>query len=160
LRGQGRSSPRPLHPPDHPVASAQQAIQQWTRLGKALKRHTRAGESIVLGAIGAIGYYSDLFIYDLYGLTSREVALLDMPPRRSLAAHDRAVPLSFFLQKKPTYLAAIVLNEEAVKNYQEVPAKWIPGLGADEFRVETYPLEGEMEQGKDKVLVLVRYLPK
>lgn len=140
--------------------ASKQAIKRWTRLGRALKRNTRPGESIILGAIGAIGYYSDLFVYDTYGLTSREVALRDTPPLRSLAAHDRAVPLSFFLKDKPTYLAAIILKEGAVKNYLKFPEGWLPGVEKENYRVETHPLPEEDGSKAKRVLVLVRYLPE
>jgi len=41
---------------------------------KALDLRTEPGESIVLYAVGAAGYYCDLYVYDMYGLTSREAA--------------------------------------------------------------------------------------
>ena len=53
--------------------------ERWSQLGRALALVAKPGESLITGVIGAIGYYSNLFIYDRYGLVTREVALL--PPR-------------------------------------------------------------------------------
>ena len=50
--------------------------REWTLLGRALAAHTQPGESLIHGTIGAVGYYSKLFIYDRFGLVNREVALL------------------------------------------------------------------------------------
>lgn len=73
----------------------------------ALKRISKPGDSLVYGAIGAIGYYSELFIYDRYGLVSREVALRERredEPLRS-PGHDGEVSRGFFLPQRPTFLA-------------------------------------------------------
>ncbi len=85
-------------------------VEGGTRVGRALRRYAQPGDSLVSGAIGAVGYYSDLYIYDTCGLVSREVALrrypeiLTVPP-----GHDKCVPPSFFLDRRPTYLAAFVV---------------------------------------------------
>ena len=52
------------------------------------------------------------------------------------------------------------MKKGAVKNYLKVPQTWIPGLGENEFRIETYPLSEKNEKRTDNVLVLVRYLPR
>jgi hypothetical protein len=80
--------------------------REWKVLGRALADHTRPGESITLGPIGAVGYYSGLTIYDSYGLVDRAVAKARLPRRRASPGHDVAVPLSFFDARKPTYLVA------------------------------------------------------
>jgi len=135
------------------------ANNRFVRLAKALKRWTRPGESIILGAVGAVGYYTDLHIYDVYGLVNREVALRDAPPRPTLAAHDRAVPYAFFLGKEPTYLAALILREKDLDRCLPQVKNLFPGLPPERMKVESHPLDPrEFGKGK-KVLVLVRYLP-
>lgn len=89
--------------------------EKWARLGQALALHTRPGESLVMSHIGAIGYYSGLFIHDRKGLVTREVA--EVPPSDELSTpgHDRTAPLSFFFQegvREPTYLMANMMNLE------------------------------------------------
>jgi len=78
---------------------------QWAQLGRALAIHTEAGESIVQGAIGAIGYHSNLFIYDQMGLVNRDVIqrLEADPDHLAIPGHDRVAPKHFFSSYSPTY---------------------------------------------------------
>ncbi|HMV67353.1 MAG TPA: hypothetical protein PKA64_10915, partial [Myxococcota bacterium] len=79
----------------------------WVALGEALHQLEEPGDSIVLGAIGAVGYHTELTVYDRFGLVSPEV--LDAPEedgKRRSPGHERAVPISFFLPHEPTVLRA------------------------------------------------------
>jgi len=81
--------------------------ERWVVLGKALQGHTRPGESLAYGAIGAVGYYSDVYLYDTYGLTNRDV--LEAPlriKRLKSPGHDRTVDVSFFANRDLTYAGA------------------------------------------------------
>lgn len=82
--------------------------EQWSELGRALALHTSASDSIVLGNIGAIGYFSELHIYDQFGLTSPEVAHRDAPLVRASPGHDKAVSAEFFFDRHPTFYNAYV----------------------------------------------------
>ena len=63
--------------------------ERWSVLGRALAVHTREGESIVMGTIGAAGYYSRLFIYDRRGLVTPEVNETPVPSgQRATPGHD------------------------------------------------------------------------
>ena len=78
----------------------------------ALNRISKPGDSIVVGAIGSLGYYSELFVYDRFGLVSREVA---MKPRRKGAplrapGHDWKVSRAFFLDRHPTFIIHMVIG--------------------------------------------------
>ena len=70
----------------------------------ALRTHLNPEEStLVLNAIGEIGYYSSLTIYDRYGLLDRRVALLPRDPSQlGTPGHDAGVEPSFFIQDEPT----------------------------------------------------------
>ena len=69
----------------------------------ALKAHLSPEDSIILNAIGEIGYYSGLRIHDRYGLVDRRVAMLPRDPRRRWSpGFDISVKPSFFLQDEPT----------------------------------------------------------
>jgi arabinofuranosyltransferase len=85
---------------------------QWTRLGQALHTIEKPGESIVLGAIGAIAYHCELFVFDRFGLVTREVALREDhgTVKRQSPGHDKQVPISFFLDREPTYVRATLLD--------------------------------------------------
>jgi hypothetical protein len=82
--------------------------QEWSRLGRAIARFTQPTESITLGNIGAIGYFSDIHIYDVFGLTSRAVAGRSAPLVRASPGHDKAVGAEFFFDQRPTYLTAFI----------------------------------------------------
>ncbi len=73
----------------------------------ALKRISLPGDSLVFGGIGSMGYYSDLFIYDQYGLVTREVALRPQNDDEPLSTpgHDLRVESNFFIKQRPTYIS-------------------------------------------------------
>lgn len=84
----------------------------WTHLGNALRRYAEQlapaprAPSVVLGAIGAAGYYSGLFVFDRHGLVTPRVARRALSPDEPLlsAGHDRRVAPEFFLDDEPTIL--------------------------------------------------------
>jgi len=93
-------------------------FQQWQRqqrvairrgiMGRAMARWIDPDHKLVSGTIGAVGYYSDLFIYDKNGLVTREVALRQPPPGSLRSpGHDKAVPDAFFLDD-PAYAPTVV----------------------------------------------------
>ncbi len=85
--------------------SMEERTQQFRRRGQALARISEPGDSGIAAAIGAFGYYSDLFVYDRVGLVTREVALRDVPSQaRYSPGHDKMVDRSFFLHHRPTFV--------------------------------------------------------
>ncbi len=104
------------------VASFDSEVRQWRRmrkrvalgeeLGLALAAHSRAGESMPYGRIGAVAYFSDLFIFDQNGLVNLEVARGEVQLMRS-AGHDKTVPPHFFLEHRPTYYRAKIAHRPA-----------------------------------------------
>ncbi|QDV05111.1 hypothetical protein Poly30_06060 [Planctomycetes bacterium Poly30] len=86
--------------------------EEWALAGRSLAEYTKPEESLVAGAVGAIGYYSNLFIYDRNGLVTREVALRPAPDELRSPGHDKVVPRSFFHKYRPTYINAGVCKEE------------------------------------------------
>ncbi|MCB9665499.1 MAG: hypothetical protein H6732_15410 [Alphaproteobacteria bacterium] len=81
----------------------------WRERGEAIAAHAPPGSSIVAGAIGSLGYYADVHVYDRNGLVSREVAAIPWDGRLRSPGHDKTVDAAFFLDKKPTFLDAKVL---------------------------------------------------
>ena len=61
------------------------------------------------GAIGAIGYDSNLFLYDRNGLIDPDVAQRPATGTRS-AGHDKRVPRAYFIDRKPTFFEALQLQ--------------------------------------------------
>lgn len=82
--------------------------EEWKDLGIALRKNSEPGDSLVYGAVGAVGYYSGLFIYDRNGLVTREVALRPAATGRKSPGHDKAVPPEYFIKDQPTYLDAFL----------------------------------------------------
>ncbi len=62
--------------------------RRWRILGRAVALHTKPGESLVSGAIGALGYETELFLWDTYGLVTPEVLELGRLVPRSSPGHD------------------------------------------------------------------------
>ncbi len=93
-------------------------VAEWTILGHALQAYVRenlpdeASPSYVVEAIGAVGYYSDLFIHDRNALVSREATLAAPPPgRQKSPGHDRTVGPEFFLDHDPTIYYAHIARD-------------------------------------------------
>lgn len=84
---------------------------RWGVRGRAMKRWCRPGATFVSGGIGAVSYYSDLYIYDKNGLVTREVAMLpaDDVTMRS-PGHDKTVEPGWFMKHKPEIMRAGLLN--------------------------------------------------
>ncbi|MDA1265589.1 MAG: hypothetical protein O2816_10970 [Planctomycetota bacterium] len=75
-------------------------------LGRALREHMPEGSSLVRGAIGVIGYDSNLFIHDTYGLVTREVAEREDLDETKSPGHQKKVELSWFRDLEPTLMIA------------------------------------------------------
>jgi len=116
--------------------------EEWSLLGKALALHTTAEDSLVLGPIGAVGYYSKVRIYDQYGLVSREVLSASQPATvRATPGHDRLVDPDFFDRFKPTYREAWLTRVGTpVRNSKRKP------------KMHVYQLPDELAAGRSLVL--------
>jgi hypothetical protein len=133
-------------------------VADWSTLGRAIKSYVTQRNladpppSLVMGGIGAVGYYSGLYIYDQHGLVTPEVAWRKVSATQQLHSpgHDKYVTGDYFLKDKPTILFAIVVQEashEKVANacrwyarllreaHQEVPVDHL--YVADFVRVPT-----------------------
>jgi hypothetical protein len=118
----------------------------WVALGQALRQHTKPGDSLVRGAIGAVGYYSDLFLYDQYGLVNRAVAANPPPPaRRSTPGHDRYVQPEFFADQHPTFERAYLIRADSR------PRR------TDAYEADVLPVADEDGGVSEWSLVLVRW---
>jgi len=89
---------------------------EGTKLGKALRSYVSQRQlpdehpSYVCGGIGAVAYYSDVYIYDSNGLVTPEVASrkLDHSQKLRSPGHEKWVPAEYFLKDQPTILYATV----------------------------------------------------
>lgn len=84
--------------------------ERWQYLGRGLRLHAKPGESLVAGAIGNVGYYSGLYIYDRFGLVEARVARQAARLNQRSPGHEKMVLPQFFLNDRPTYLKAHLLR--------------------------------------------------
>jgi len=99
---------RPFETEHEHWAFVKRAVERWTCEARAIARHTRAGESMAFGAIGAMGYHTRLNLFDMLGLTDSEARRFPTSDERnSMPGHTKHVPADFFLDRRPTYRAIV-----------------------------------------------------
>ncbi len=144
--------------------------RQWRRmrkrvalgeeLGRALTAHTRPGESLPYGRIGAVAYFSHLFILDQNGLVNLEVARGEVQQLRS-AGHDKTVPPHFFLKDRPDYYRAKIsrrpTGDPRLEKASAALLSDLPAAERDRYNPEIIPLEPRA--GKPRSLLLARRSP-
>jgi len=102
--------------------------RQFAVRGRALRAALDRDTTVVSRAIGALGYHSELYIYDQYGLVSREVALREISPDAldQSPGHDKMVPPIFFIEYEPDILfSRYVFGVNAAKQMYESTNRWI-----------------------------------
>ena len=80
---------------------------EWIRAARALARHVEPGQSMPCGAVGIPGYYTDLVLYDTWGLTGLDAEASDAPRQLGTPGHDRFVGPEAFLPRHPTYFGYV-----------------------------------------------------
>jgi len=116
--------------------------RQWELLGRALAARTEPGDSIVLGNIGAVGYFTELVIFDPFGLVDPEVARRETPPVRASPGHDKRVPFEFFFPRHPTFLSAWLAPADAAPD-AALPPAWIAWVREGRAELVRWPLAGD-----------------
>ena len=105
--------------------------ERWSLVGQGLAVYTRPEATVVTGGIGAIGFFSDRFLYDQNGLVTREIALGPPAEERRSPGHDKAVLPDFFRKDAPTFLKVKLWGAG-----QPLPEDVVPeGPGKDLVRV-------------------------
>jgi hypothetical protein len=123
----------------------------WARIAKAMKLHTNEGESFIATAIGAVGYYTDLHIYDNCGLVDREVGrrVIEADVRVS-PGHDKFVPINYFFKYNPTYIHASIQDDEGIERMRYV----LERIGLDEYELRAFPLPSAESPATQEYLCL------
>jgi arabinofuranosyltransferase len=120
-------------------AGMAQRAQEWSIEGRALARVTSPGETMSAGAIGALGYYSHLEIYDHYGLVTPMVIAAAIPRESASPGHDLRVDTTFFTPLKPTYAGSLLAPMDAPTGY-DLFANWDQHPFSRIVTMEHYPL--------------------
>jgi hypothetical protein len=104
-----------------------------TAKGRVLARISRPGDSVVLGAIGATGYYSRLKVYDRNGLVTPEVLAADTDQTARSPGHWKTVPPAFFLEHQPTFFDPLLDTPDSSEFSMRI-------RGAPGYIWKTFPL--------------------
>lgn len=132
-------------------------VSTWTEKGLALKLYAKPGDTYVAAAIGATGYYSDLYIYDRNGLVNREVAEQPWNGELRSPGHDKVVDRSFFFDKNPDILDAKVLTTARLSSQLRAALKEMEATEVqDRYYPDVFPLPAEGRKAADKVLLALR----
>lgn len=126
--------------------------ESWVKLGRALKHRTRPSQSLVIGTIGGVGYYSDLHIYDTFGLTYRAGDAAEIRQKRRSPGHDRHVPIKHFLAKRPTYVGAELVPPDQ-RDYLLLPHLRPDYEFAPLIEIKFFPLKND-----ERLLRLARWM--
>lgn len=129
----------------------------WATLGRALALHTGPDESLVAEAVGAVGYHTQLTLFDRYGLVDREVArTIEADPKQMRhPGHDVHAPLAFFADREPTYVAAeLYLGEHAGTPLYDA---FVAQADLSGGRILLFAVRAEDGFEQDGTLMLLRY---
>lgn len=83
-------------------------VDRWERRGRMLRAFAAAEleppVTMVIRALGAIGYYTDFLMYDCAGLTVPEIARREVTEWKDQPGHDKAVSPYWFVDRRPKIL--------------------------------------------------------
>ncbi len=134
--------------------------QMWSEIGQALATIERPGESMVSDVIGALGYHTNLFLYDQHGLVTREVALGPAANERRSPGHDKYVPRAYFLKDRPTYWDTILISgPDVMPASRALAAQWSQEPGMSMYAPQFIALDATTREGYRKYLLLRRLPP-
>jgi len=132
----------------------------WKAIGLALNQYAGPGDTLVEGAIGNIGYYSGLYIYDRFGLVTPKVTRFQASEEESRSpGHDRQVPAVFFLENRPTFLHVDRVSgpQAATRMLEEASKLHNSPLAAD--YVPDFPMPALPDEAGPSCLFVYRAIP-
>ena len=100
--------------------------------------------SAEFGAVGALGYFSELEVYDTFGLVSPEVLQHGTTVANASPGHDFSVPVQFFFPRHPTYLGSVMSRVDS-RQAKTLLEFWEQHPWHDWAELERHPLS--VEQG-------------
>lgn len=132
-----------------------------SRTGQALATVAHPGESVVAGAIGALGWYSGLIVHDQFGLVTPEVARLPArDPATASPGHDKRVDLWYFARYDPTYLLTVLGAGTQIREGTRAIVEDVVRHGLhDRYAPDFVPLDPVEPGGPPRFLFLVRRIP-
>jgi hypothetical protein len=150
------------------LEKARRNIPTFRTVGRTLRDHAEEGDSIVLGAIGAIGYESGVRVHDRNGLIDPLVTRIAERVRGRSAGHERRVSRQRFLRpplnRKPTWFGWYIVKRSVESRdsfaAHEASALWFQKAitsdpGDEELRDSCIPEVTPI--GSSHTLLLFRY---
>jgi hypothetical protein len=86
-----------------PLGWTREYARRWSAMGQWIQRHAKPGDTMAVGAAGAMPYWAELPNLDLFGLCDEYVAHHG-DQIGSRPGHQRFAPHAYILQKRPTFL--------------------------------------------------------
>lgn len=127
-----------------PAQHANERVVQWAAVGSYLRSHYPKGTLIATVPIGAIGYYSNLPLLDLVGLTEPAIARAgrSVPPElleKRWIAHERN-NTAYVLTRAPTVIVTTMVRDHAWRELAEARAGfWSDWLLLQEIKAGRAP---------------------
>jgi arabinofuranosyltransferase len=119
-------------------------------IGKKLAEIAKPGETLAIGAVGAIPYYSGLVTYDTLGLNDKHIARVPVKDPAHLGfGHERGDG-AYILSKKPTYLLPTPLRSDVPGDapwWRWVDQSFTEMFATEEFKRDYHFEEVEMPGG-------------
>ena len=141
-------------------------------IGTTLKPHFEPEDSIVIGAIGEIGYFSSLYVYDQHSLINR-MTVDHWDKTLSSPGHDRSVQPHWFLHLDPTVIKYEVIEgppperinpeyplRRRVRLRAELLQRWSRRFGMHIWRryaPQIFPMSPDHNQ-RERVLMVLRLI--
>ena len=95
--------------------------QNYEELGVWLKENTATGATVAISDVGAVAYYSERPVLDMFGLNDRHIA------SKKGRMHYKADP-RYILSKKPEIIILLSLNDRGGYSFQRIPDYSMNGL--------------------------------
>lgn len=119
-------------------------------IGKELHEIAKPGDTLAIGAAGAIPYYSELVTYDTLGLNDKHIARVPVKDPAHLGfGHERGDG-AYILSKKPTYLVPTPLRSDVPGDapwWRWVDQSFTEMFAMDEFKRDYHFEQIEMPGG-------------
>jgi len=142
-------------------------VMAWSRLGRILRAY--AGSeleqpvSMVVRALGTIGYGTDFLMYDCAGLTVPEIARRQVTEWKKQPGHDKSVEPDYFVDCYPSILQVWILpagKSEAIVEQIKTNLKGILGGPVrSHYRPDLVRMVGSDGERTKYLLALVRSRP-
>lgn len=127
---------------------------RWQLQAKAIAMFTQPGESLIVGPIGNLGYFTQLHLYDCFGLASKLDRNVMKGRHLRSPGHDMRVPPEYFLDQEPTYFAAKMNHASRMgalyKRKRSYPRQYAP---------VAYRVPRSLAGNEDLFLVLFKRFP-